>query len=76
MKAVDSSLKKINTNGTREVQAVIISNDIPEELPVNGKNVDGLDENDYFAPFSIIYVTADADTKVYIANEDGEFIAQ
>lgn len=64
------------TNEKRTVQAFIVSDNTPDELPTTGKDVTGLLPTDVFAPFSIIYVTADVSDKVYVANESGMFIAQ
>lgn len=64
------------TKEKRIVQAFIVSDTVPAELPTTGKDVTGLLPTDVFAPFSIIYVTADVNDKVYIANESGAFIAQ
>lgn len=64
------------TDEKRIVQAFIVSDTTPAELPTTGENVTGLLPTDVFAPFSIIYVTADVSDKVFIANESGVFIAQ
>lgn len=61
---------------SRTVQAFIVSDTVPETLPTNGASVIGLAETDTFAPFSILYVVGEAENKLYIANENGEFVAQ
>ncbi len=60
----------------RIVQAFIVSDTTPAELPTTGENVTGLLPTDVFAPLSIIYITGDVNDKVYVANESGTFIAQ
>ncbi len=62
--------------GRRVVQAFIVADDTPNALPTSGASVDGLYDTDIFAPFSVLYVVADVDTKVYITNESGVFIPQ
>jgi hypothetical protein len=56
--------------------ATILSNTTPSPLPTTGKGITGMNENDVFAPFSILFVVADVGKKVYIANESGVFVAQ
>lgn len=76
MTAVRVTTKQELPNGCRVVEALIVSDTVPDELPVDGKNVIGLSEADVFAPFSLIYVTGEADNKVFIADESGHFVAQ
>lgn len=76
MKAVSFKVTHINSDGSREVEALIVSSTTPAELPTTGGGIEGLAATDTFAPMSIIYVVADVATKVYIANESGVFIAQ
>lgn len=66
----------VRPDGKHEVQAFIVSDSVPTALPTSGKNVVGMNENDVFAPFSILYVVGEADNKIYIANESGVFIPQ
>lgn len=75
MYAVNVKVLKETESG-RMVRAFIVSNDALAELPTTGEDVTGLLPTDVFAPFSIIYVTADVNDKVYISNESGVFIAQ
>lgn len=63
-------------DGNRVVEAYILSNDTPVALPTTGADITGMDENDVFAPGSVIYVLAAVSTKAYIANESGVFIGQ
>ena len=57
------------------VEAMIIADTEPENLPTTGKGIIGMSE--IFAPFSLIYVLAeDAKHKIYIAGETGQFIGQ
>ena len=59
------------------VKVSIISGHVPSELPVNGKDVDGMTEEQTFATGSILYITDPAaDPKWYMADENGIFIGQ
>ena len=57
------------TENKRIVQAFIVADTVPAELPTTGKNVTGLLPKDVFAPFSVIYVVADVSDKMFIADE-------
>ena len=61
-------------NGKRVVEAFIVADTTPEELPTTGDGVKGLMPSDTFAPFCVLYVTDSAD--VYVTNEHGEFVKQ
>lgn len=63
-------------NGKEMVRATILSSTVPSPLPTNGANVVGMTEDQVFAPMSIMYITSNAAHKVYIANEQGTFVAQ
>ena len=77
MTAVDTHFESQNIDGTRNIWAFVISSGQPETLPTNGANVAGMTAKDKFAPFSIIYVNAQyASPKLYVANEQGVFVAQ
>ena len=76
MYAVDVKTMHESPKGIRTVRAFIVSSDTPDALPTTGENVIGLSSTDRFAPFSILYVTADVENKVYVADETGTFIAQ
>ncbi len=76
MYAVDVKTMHESPEGIRTVRAFIVSSDTPDALPTTGENVTGLSSTDRFAPFSILYVTADVENKVYVADETGTFIAQ
>lgn len=76
MKAVQIKPVSTRSDGKQIVQALIVSSEAPATLPTTGENVDGMTANQVFAPMSIIYVVADVDPKLYIANEAGAFIAQ
>lgn len=58
------------------VRAVIVADSVPATLPETGENVKGMTAEQVFAPFSVLYVAGAAESKVYIANESGTFIAQ
>lgn len=76
MVAVNTQTFGMREDGKQIVQAVIIADETPAELPTTGDGIMGMSTDDCFAPMSIIYVTANVDTKVYIANESGVFVAQ
>ena len=76
MYAVDVKTIHESPEGIRTVRAFIVSSDTPDALPTTGENVIGLSRTDRFAPLSILYVIADVENKVYVANETGTFIAQ
>ncbi len=71
MKAITVVKKGETSTGKRIVDAFILADTDPATLPKTGANVDGLTENDIFAPFSLLFVIAGS--KVYIADESGEF---
>lgn len=75
---VATNVKTISTrpDGVRTVRAFIVSDTEPVNLPTNGKDVKGLMETDVFAPFSILYVIANVEDKIYVANESGTFVPQ
>ena len=58
-------------DGKTVVRALIVASETPETLPTTGQGIEQV-----FAPFSILYVTADTDEKVYITNESGVFVPQ
>lgn len=63
--------------GKQLVEAMIIADTEPENLPTTGEGIIGMSESEVFAPFSLIYVLAeDAMHKIYIAGETGQFIGQ
>lgn len=76
MKAVSVSPVAHRSDGKRVVEAVIVADTTPATLPVTGEHVEGLSANDVFAPMSILYVVANVDNKIYIANESGQFVVQ
>lgn len=53
-----------------------MASETPETLPTTGQGIEGMSIEQVFAPFSILYVTADTDEKVYITNESGVFVPQ
>ena len=69
-------LRNDPSSNARLVEAVIVADTPPNPLPTTGENVGGLSSSDRFAPFSMIYVVGDAEHKLYIANESGEFVSQ
>ena len=64
------------SDGKQIVEAIVVADDTPEALPVTGEGITGMSPDDCFAPMSILFVTADVEHKVYIANESGVFIPQ
>lgn len=76
MRAVSVESKGIRGDGKEIVEAVILADTTPEPLPTSGLGVDGMTDDQVFAPFSLLYVVADETNKVYIANEAGAFVAQ
>lgn len=76
MKAVSTKPVRIDTDGKQVIEAVLISDETPETLPTTGEGIVGMSVDEKFAPFSIIYVVADVEHKIYIANESGVFVAQ
>ncbi len=76
MYAVNVKTMHESLEGIRTVRAFIVSSDTPDALPTTGENVTGLSSTDRFAPFSILYVTADVENKIYVTDETGTFIAQ
>jgi hypothetical protein len=76
MVAVSTQTFGMREDGKQIIQAVIIADETPTELPITGDGIVGMSVDDCFAPMSIIYVTANVDTKIYIANESGVFVAQ
>lgn len=75
---VATSIKPVGrtADGKQIVSAVLVADSPPEILPTTGEGIKGMSANQVFAPFSILYVTGEADAKVYIAGEDGAFKAQ
>ena len=76
MRAVSVESKGFRGDGVEIVQAILISDSAPDTLPETGENVVGMSANQIFAPLSMLYVIADTDPKVYIANESGVFTPQ
>ena len=76
MYAVNVKVLHESNTGVRTVQAFLVSDNSPESLPTTGEGVTGLLPTDVFAPFSILYVLADVENKIYITNESGMFMAQ
>lgn len=77
MKVVSIESVGIRASDRKEVvRALIVASERPATLPVDGTEVEGMNANQVFAPFSILYVTSNEDGKVFIADESGTFIAQ
>lgn len=74
MTAISNKLKDVRRDGKRVVEAFIVSSTNPDTLPTTGKDVDGMTENDVFAPMSIIYVVNPDAQVIYIADESGTFV--
>ena len=74
MVAINISPYKKDAEGHDIVSCTIEANTVPDPLPTTGEGIENLDANNRFAPMSVLYVVS---TKaIYIANEDGEFVAQ
>ena len=76
MRAISVEKKGIRADGKEIVEAVIVSDTVPDPLPTSGAIVVGMTENQVFAPFSLLYVVEDTTNKVYVANESGTFVSQ
>ncbi len=76
MYAVNVKVLRESDTGERVVRAFIVSDDTPGVLPNTGEGIKGLLPTDVFSPFSILYVMADVENKIYVSNESGIFIAQ
>ena len=71
------SVEHVSYRGDKqEVQAVILTDNVPAALPTTGADVKGMNANQVFAPFSLLYVIGEAEHKVYITNESGVFVPQ
>lgn len=62
--------------GKQVVRAVIVANTAPAELPTTGDGIIGMNEDQVFAPMSILYVAGESESKVYVTGESGIFIPQ
>ncbi len=76
MKAVSVKPVGVNGAGKQVVDAFIVADTIPNPLPTTGAGIVGLGADCVFAPFSILYIVNSAATKLYIADESGQFVAQ
>lgn len=77
MKAVNVEPVSIRQSDQKEiVRAFLVMDSTPQTLPTTGAGIEGMNARQVFAPFSILYVVEAAETKVYIANESGAFVAQ
>lgn len=65
-----------NSDHKKVVRALLVANEEPAKLPETGEGVVGMNADQVFAPFSILYITGKTDSKVYIADESGVFVAQ
>lgn len=72
MTAIAATQKGERPDGTRIMDVFILASSNPQTLPTTGNGIKGLKDTDVFAPFSILFALP---SKVYIANEDGEFTA-
>ena len=70
MVAVSATVKGRKSDGSRIVDAFILADSAPNTLPTTGENIDGLEDTDTFAPFSVLFALP---SSVYIANESGAF---
>lgn len=77
MKAVSVEPVAIRKSDRKSiVRALVVASEEPATLPETGEGIEGMNADQVFAPFSILYVTANTDSKVYIADESGVFVAQ
>jgi hypothetical protein len=76
MKAVSLEPVTVRPNRQEVVRAILVSDDTPDTLPTTGAGIEGMNGNQIFAPFSLLYVVADVSAKVYITDESGAFVAQ
>lgn len=74
MIALSTINKGTRSDGKQIVHAVIRSDDIPTELPTTGSGITGLSVDDCFAPLSILFADDGTVTKVYIADDNGNFV--
>lgn len=76
MRAISVKPLGVNGNGKQVVDAFLLADTIPSPLPTTGEGITGLGADCVFAPFSVLYIVSSATTKLYIANEHGQFVAQ
>lgn len=76
MKAINVERIGTRADGKTTVRALILASEEPVTLPETGENIEGMNANQVFAPFSILYVTGSTENKVFITNESGLFVAQ
>lgn len=76
MVAVTVNPVGINDADKQVVEALLVADTTPTTLPTTGAGIIGMNANQVFAPFSVLYVVHSAITKLYIADEGGAFIAQ
>ncbi len=77
MKLVSARPVGVNEEGQQVVDAVLVSDDLPDVLPTTGAGIIGLGAHCVFAPFSLLYIINNpAAAKVYLANEAGVFVPQ
>lgn len=60
----------------KQYRCVLAADTAPSVLPADGTNVDGMANDETFAPLSMMYVVGEAEHKVYVADESGAFVAQ
>lgn len=66
-------------SGKKMMDCLILSDTVPDPLPTDGTNVDGMTKDEVFAPGSILYVggtISEGASRVYLAGETGVFAAQ
>lgn len=70
--------RKVGISYTQKdvVEAVVVSSTAPTSIPIDGSTVDGMTENEVFAPMSVLYIVANVTPKIYVANEQGQFVGQ
>lgn len=60
--------------GKLSVRALIFAHAVPDPLPENGADIDGMSANEVFAPLSCLYILGNAPEKCFIADESGHFV--
>ncbi len=77
MKAVSIEPVAIRSSDQKQiVRVLLVASEEPATLPKTGEGIAGMNADQVFAPFSILYVTGDTENKVYITDESGVFVAQ
>ena len=76
MKAVYVKPVGTTATGARIVDAIIVADETPVNLPTTGAGIKGLDATDVFAPLSILCAVESGGSTMYVTNESGKFKKQ